>query len=973
MGESSFQDRFPEMRPIDSPPQLSTIYGIGTTVIGSRDHDPETGTYVKTMVFSVLFVPLLALRAYRVADAIEGGWYFLGKVPLSRFARCWNVFLPLLIAGIVGYFVWQNHVDSPDYKAGKRLAEADRHAAEGRSRQAATVYRELMAGKSSHAGAARDHLRALLEAPKGPAEEVAGAYEVAVDLHRDGDVLLPDLFDRGMALARDHEESDPKGALALVESVRPLAPQPVEHLRARQRLLERLVANQADDAELASRLAVVYEALGEQKRCEALLAPHAAGLGLLDGAAVLGRIYAAQSKFDRAHDLLGPYVEGRLPRLREAEAKYKTAVDQASEQAIQELRGGKAPGFNYERYKAAVKGEQGSLVNAYIEAKLKADSSVRKAQDALRAEAPVALAAIDLGLVRLHRAQGLADEKARRAELEKAEQAFLAARGVAGGSDRYRLSLGQVYYWLGRPAEGRKLFDELLEAEGRASPFLLAVSRALRELGAVSEARPLVEEAYNKEGDERRKQEAALVRSLLATDLDDQITWLSRSNPASLEVQASLSTTRGHKAAQDGRDDEAAGHFRTALSAYAKMAPSDATLNNSAIIHLALYRLVQEQEELTRGLDKLERALALQPQNSILTHNVASAALESAVRDVIGPALNFKVLKREASLGLLDYLHRDQAGRRRTAEALRKHPGFLKARAHHEKLLVLAPQRADSYRELGEMLSFVEDLAGLRKTADRLAGANLDLKDASRETLDYFQGKKDEKTRQDLKKARGRLEAVLVEARKVGGATFAAAAGGLLRQRIAESFLGDAVDADAAVALAEEAHRAAPSRGTQGLLMSATELRAHQALVRANPEYAALAEKTRRSLGPALLSYVLGKGGPLAKEALAQPDVQKAVALVAEQAKAFPDTQGPWSWARLRFARPAEAAAIAGRARTDAVQEAQRRIDHAVSPLSAGGALEAHWALLLAGKEAEAEAVLRQAAARGVPLPVGKE
>src|SRR5438270_571309 len=83
-------DRFPEMTPTKSVPPLGTVNGIGFTVYGHRNHDPETGTYVKTYVFCVLYIPVLALRAYRVADAPNGGWYFLGKVPLPSIAKAWN-------------------------------------------------------------------------------------------------------------------------------------------------------------------------------------------------------------------------------------------------------------------------------------------------------------------------------------------------------------------------------------------------------------------------------------------------------------------------------------------------------------------------------------------------------------------------------------------------------------------------------------------------------------------------------------------------------------------------------------------------------------------------------------------------------------------------------------------------------------------------------------------------------------------
>src|SRR5205807_371887 len=84
---------------VRSAPPLFRINGCGFGVYGKRDFDPETGTYVKTYCFCLLFIPVVALSAYRVADASRG-WYFLGRVPLSGFARVWNVLLLAVALGL---------------------------------------------------------------------------------------------------------------------------------------------------------------------------------------------------------------------------------------------------------------------------------------------------------------------------------------------------------------------------------------------------------------------------------------------------------------------------------------------------------------------------------------------------------------------------------------------------------------------------------------------------------------------------------------------------------------------------------------------------------------------------------------------------------------------------------------------------------------------------------------------------------
>jgi hypothetical protein len=155
MSEINIFERFPEMEPVQNVPPLSAVNGIGFMMYGDRDSDPETGTYVKTLCFSLLFIPLAAVRAYRVANAPNGGWYFIGRVPLSGFARTWNFALPIVVASIAFGIFWSIHTSSEDYKAGQQLARADELAKEGQYGQAAERCRQVASGKSGRAVEAR--------------------------------------------------------------------------------------------------------------------------------------------------------------------------------------------------------------------------------------------------------------------------------------------------------------------------------------------------------------------------------------------------------------------------------------------------------------------------------------------------------------------------------------------------------------------------------------------------------------------------------------------------------------------------------------------------------------------------------------------------------------------------------------------------------------------------------------------------
>ena len=120
-----FQTQFPDMRDIRLGPGLFTFNGFGTSLCGSRDHDQESGTYVKTHAVCLLFIPVLALGAYRVADSGAGaGWHLIGKVPLSTFAKVWNLLVVALVVALIGYGGRQSHTHSDTYLAELPVTDA---------------------------------------------------------------------------------------------------------------------------------------------------------------------------------------------------------------------------------------------------------------------------------------------------------------------------------------------------------------------------------------------------------------------------------------------------------------------------------------------------------------------------------------------------------------------------------------------------------------------------------------------------------------------------------------------------------------------------------------------------------------------------------------------------------------------------------------------------------------------------------
>jgi tetratricopeptide (TPR) repeat protein len=970
MAEFNLEEKFPNLRPIKSPPSLQLINGIGTAVYGRRDYDDETGTYVKTHWFCLVFLPMLALGAYRVADA-ERGWYFLGREPLSGLAKLWNWLLVLGIAFGAGGVFWYHHVSSADYRAGRRLAEAERLAAAGQVGEAAQAYRDVALGNSSRAGEAKARFKALLGGPIDGADpaEAAAAFRVAVEM---GQVLgdEKEVLESGLRVADNHEADNPRGAFAVLEAVAPLAQDPNEVWSRRQPLLERLVELEPNNVQYLSSLAVAYEGKRQFDRCEALLAPHLDRLGTSEGARVLGQLYVAQGNYEKAFALLQPYAEGRLKRLHDAEQAYQDAVKSADDKLVEEIRSKKAPGFDYERAKSLGRDAQGAMVNEYINKRLKDDPKLTVAREAILREVGVVPVALDLGIVTLHRAQSLPDPAARKKELEQAEKTFLAIHGLAGDTDAYRLNLGQVYYWLGKHAEGKQQFDDLLKSRGRSFEMLLTVSQVLREVGSDAEARTLAEEAYEKETDVKKKQLAASLRAVMNKDLDDQIVWLQRTSLTDPHNKALLSAAEGRRAMQEGKNDQAATYLRQAIDAYKSMKEDETSLNNGAMAYLSLYQVTGDGEALAQAGEMLDKALALKPSDSILLSNAARSVLGAALRDVIGPAIDLKVLKTNGTIGHLHYLYADAAGQKAYQERVRTHKGVAKALSYYERLLLLAPKNVGTYHEVADLYNFLDDLEGQRRLLRRIDEAALDLEEADRETVEGYQGKKDEKHRKDLENVIGRSEAIAAEARRVKGATLAVALSGLAQAKMGTVYLGVEVNADEVVALAEEAYAAGPSAATRATLEQALLFRASQDLAKAEPEYAKMVKRAERSLAPPyLVAVALTRGGKPSEAALRNADVRRATDLMRETVAKFPEDAHVWIWAMLRDAHPDEAAKVAGAIANDKSAEAARAISLKLSNVNASAAFHAYWSLLAAGKEADGLEVLRKCAAKGAPLP----
>jgi tetratricopeptide (TPR) repeat protein len=983
MAQVDLNERFPSMTPVKRPPALMRMNGCGVSVYGARDHDQETGTYVTTWCIALLFIPVFCLRAYRVARAPSGGWFFIGREPLSALARGWNGLVIALILAGIGLWQFDVYTSSPEYKAKKQMEAARVMVTGGQLSEAATIYQRLAIAHGPEAANASAAIADLLnnqcaQAPLGEsAGVVAAAAEVSQVARGGGGISKSDVAAKGFRLAADNGDSNPRAAIAILDAIRPLVSDTSSIDQRRLPLLKKWVAKEPTNLNAITPLALLLEQQNESAEARKLLLPVKDKLGDSEGARILGMILGHEGDFDGSYAVLWPYAKNRLERLHSAEKALEDTLNQGWEREINLLKEGKGPADFYQKYDAAGKDQQRGIVREYVNGRLKNDPQYRSTQEALEREAPVVPVAMELGIVMLQRAQAQHDGQARKAQLEAAEKVFLAIGGVAGESDVYRISLGQVYYWLGKQAEGRKLFDDYLASKNRAAPDLVLIAIRLRQVGAVPDARAMAEEAYNTASKPEEKYNAASVRALCFKDTDDQIAWLRKADPADPSNKAELARVQGQKAYEEGREQEATQQYRSAIAAYDAMPRTASTLNQTALAYYALFQATGDLETLDRCFDYFQQAVNLEPSDPILLFNAGMTLLDGSLAEVIGSRIDLKALRETGSLSLLGYLYRDQPGRDAVAQKIKEHQGIARAISLLEKVMVLSPKSSHAASAIFGLRSFTREDEALVALESRIRAAELDTTDQLENAKELLTGAKDEQNRVGLTASLKRCEDLAKALRPKGGTTAAVAITQQVETMLGLDIFNSGASTDAArvVALAEEAHRLAPSESTLGALMAAHLFAASKELRQTNAAFDAYFKKYERSIGYMYVMIVAAsEPGPFKNAVCDNAHVRKAADVMRQELAVLPQQLSPHEWALLHGVEDGKTAGDAQRAADVFRQSPFKLREHSISallhPTSAGMALDTYWLMQSQGKGQEGRAAIRKVVEAGIPMPI---
>ncbi|MCA9608545.1 MAG: SEL1-like repeat protein [Myxococcales bacterium] len=212
-----------------SAPALFRINGFGFGLYGERDRRPD-GSYIATYALSALWVPVLAIGAYRVVS--QGNRYgFLAKERLSTFAKGWNFAVLGAIVLAIGWGAIGSYLDSPSRRAGIALEEARAFEDAGEAERAAVAYQHVIDVWGSTGGnataAAAGLMRVLTTRVEAPltasrvdeAIRVARRYEGLPDYARGGEpaTVLSTALGEWADQIGDEDDASRMAALRLVD------------------------------------------------------------------------------------------------------------------------------------------------------------------------------------------------------------------------------------------------------------------------------------------------------------------------------------------------------------------------------------------------------------------------------------------------------------------------------------------------------------------------------------------------------------------------------------------------------------------------------------------------------------------------------------------------------------------------------------------------------------------------------------
>ena len=971
--EIPLEQRFPDMKPMGGTPALFRLNGFGLAMAGKRGFDPNTGTYIKSHVITALWIPIFALGAYRVADSGDGGWYFIGKVAKSSFAKIWNTFLVSAIAMLIAMGFWNSHQNSPEVKTKERLAEARALQDSGEDLEAARIYRKLIIEEMPHGGAAVDGLQEALDAhlQHDSPEEVAKAvrftaglpgYQIPIK------TIVPTIDSIVLERIKSFSTNQPEETLLLIKAARDL-PSPSEELTTIERtLLEKLAKGDSSNPVYASQLAEIYEAEGREDELIPLLKPHQDRLRDLEGARILGQRLLSQGQSVEATALLENYTTPRLKAWRESEKNYNRTVDSIYNAILSELNQNKGSRAFYQNYeKAKTEEDKAQLVDSYIYEKMQKKTGFIRARKSFEEASQITPVIMDLGIAELRVAQSATDQEARKTYLKRAEDRFLSLQQSSGDSDDFKFFLGQVYFWSGRQDEGRKLFDEILTNTKRSYSSLMSLSATLRETGDVAEAIKLTDEAFEKGATPDEKDSAASQRAVMSDDIDEQITWLEKVQSKGLNIQTRLSGTKARKAMEDGQNDIAIKHLKSAAEGWGKLPDSSSTLNNGALVQFQLFGMTGDMSYQEKGSELMERAVKLESNNSIVLSNASDSLATTGLIQILTGKLHPRLIQEGVGLSTLRYYYNSESSRAELLKDLKSNASFTRAIEFLDRAVLLSPNNSSNYSRAFGFHRYLENEKALRSLIQQIEGAQFDHSASIEDLKKTIAGEFDDNGRTYTAQAVEKQKAIIAElndkkARRRAELT-------LSDLQISGFSRGDSIDYPQEISKIRQLVSEDNSITFHRTLVTALSQNACHELGEANAEFKTFLERNRRLLSAKQILILALTSETLRPLVLGSATAKEALNTALESSVQFPSTVEAEHVLMVQYLRPDQLADAKSAFTSNVFNELDQKLIDFLSPWNPGTMVSSYFLETVRGNSSEATKMLEKAKASGLSFP----
>ncbi|KAF0246590.1 MAG: hypothetical protein FD180_588 [Planctomycetota bacterium] len=430
----------------------------------------------------------------------------------------------------------------------------------------------------------------------------------------------------------------------------------------------------------------------------------------------LGVSYARAGRSQDAINLLSPFVNEHFPPFVAAWQAWEKENESLTKHFWEQLNRGIDQGL-VKRLNALPEGQAQEEATAWVQTNVDRAPKMRELAAKIREHADARIAARELAMVRLSAGRALPPGQSRKTELAEAERLFRDLRKVSGGDDGDDLALVQVFLWLGRNEEADALIDKLEKSPDGL--ILTELGDSLREVGRTDAAARILEKAWATLPKDPAKSHAAALRALVSQDSDDELLWLGRCQQDDPYVATMIAETKARKLMEEGKAAEAVPLLKQAAAYWEKHTDQASSLNNAGVNYETAFLATGDPALLRDAMKSFRKALALNPENPLLTTNAVASMAHFGWSTLTGTALRVDVLQEMPSDDWGPYIvpapDREDWRKRVSAQ-----PELREAADLGERAALLAPDQSTGFSVQMEFASAASDVPRLKRLREAL-------------------------------------------------------------------------------------------------------------------------------------------------------------------------------------------------------------------------------------------------------------